>query len=156
MYSRKHIPILFLLAPILFSCGKGETFPSIPDITFVSFTPNQDSAQFVFSFTDGEGDIGLNDADTAKPYDYNCFIRYYEKTNGVFNEVVPAIPFNYRIPYVNKGRARPTQGEVKISISPYYYNPFSLKDTIRLDLYIVDRALNISNTISTPELIKPR
>ncbi len=156
MYSRKHIFILFLLAPILFSCGKGETFPSIPAITFVSFTPYQDSAQFVFSFTDGEGDIGLNDADTAKPYDYNCFIRYYEKTNGVFNEVVPAIPFNYRIPNVNKGRARPTQGEVKISISPYYYNPFSVKDTIRLDLYIVDRALNISNTISTPELIKPR
>lgn len=140
----------------LTGCAKKETFPSEPVISLVSFTPMQDSAQFVFSFTDGEGDIGLGDADTAKPFDYNCFVKYYEKSKGIFEEVTLPAPFNYRIPKVNNGKAKATRGEIKISISPVYYNPFSNKDTCKLELYIVDRELHKSNSIATPELAKPR
>ena len=64
--------------------------------------------------------------------------------------------FNYRIPIINTSSKKKTiQGEIKIAIKPFYYDPFSKYDTIKYEIYIVDKALNKSNVISTPEIITP-
>lgn len=165
------IRLLFLISPILIvlSCQKKEDFPDIPHIEYESFLKIRNSQDIdekgilEFSFTDGDGDIGLYSWDTVAPYDYNLFITYFEKQNGEFKEVVltyynkitqeyDTINFNARIPIINSsGESKPFKGKVEIEL--FINNYFSDFDTIRFDAYIKDRALNESNTISTPEII---
>jgi hypothetical protein len=145
--------VLFFL---LSSCQKQETYPLEPIIAFNSFTVYQDSAILSLDFTDGDGNIGLTNADSLKPYDSNLFLTYYEKQKGVFKKIELPLPFNYRIPLINKsGKEKPLKGTISVNITPTFYNPFSKFDTLKFDVIIKDRALNISNTISTPEVLRP-
>lgn len=145
---------LVIIAGCFFSsCLKKTEYPVEPIIKYVDFIPSGDSARFIFSFTDGDGDIGLLQSDTVAPYDYNMFLKYFEKENGVFVEIPTAVPFNYRIPVITpEGQNKTLEGEIAIRIN-FYYNPFSAFDTIKYSAYIMDRALNKSNTIETREII---
>ena len=57
------------------SCTKEKVYPVEPHIEFVSLTKVQnnlgydDKGILKLSFTDGDGDIGLSDADTDPPFD---------------------------------------------------------------------------------------
>lgn len=70
------------------SCFKNQEYPVEPMISDPSFTLLGDSAILNFSFTDGDGDIGLDPGDTLSPYEpdsfyyYNLYIDYYEKRCG--------------------------------------------------------------------------
>ncbi len=173
-YHMKLLPkigfILVLSAMLLqVSCSKKENFPDTPIIEYESFVKIRNSQNIdekgilEFSFTDGDGDIGLYNWDTVAPYDYNLFITYFEKQNGEFKEVVltyfdkitqeyDTISFNARIPIINRsGEDKAFKG--KIEIEMFINNYFSDFDTIRFDAYIKDRTLNESNVISTPEIV---
>jgi hypothetical protein len=66
------------------------------------------------------------------------------------------VEFNYRIPIINTTtKKKKLTGIIKIELKPFYYDPFSKFDTIKYELYIVDRAFNKSNVIETPEIITP-
>lgn len=149
--------LLFLgLTPFFSSCLKKQTASPVPAIEFKSFIANKDTAELYINFIDGDGDIGLTQNDTVAPNNYNCFITYIEKQMGVWVKRELPIDFNYRIPIVNTSNKKKTiKGEIKIAIKPFYYDPFSQFDTIKYELYIVDRALNKSNVISTREIITP-
>lgn len=147
-----------------FSCTKEEDFPDVPNIEFISFTKIANSSNvdekgiLKISFTDGDGDMGLADSDTVTPYDktsiyyYNFFITYFEKQHGEFVEIQPVITFNSRIPELTSTSSNNSlKGEIEIEL--FINNPFSVYDTIRFDASIVDRALHISNVITTPEII---
>ncbi len=55
-----------------------------------------------FSFTDGDGDIGLAQGDTIPPHDYNLYIDYFEKQNGEYVKIeFVDFSFNARIPNIN-------------------------------------------------------
>ena len=150
------ILLLFFTLSLCSSCLKKEDISPIPLIAFKDFVANKDTANLYINFTDGDGDIGLTQNDTTPPNNYNCFISYIEKQNGVWVKRDLPIEFNYRIPMVNtSNKKKSIKGEIKIAIKPYYYDPFSLFDTIKYELYIMDRALNKSNIISTPEIIAP-
>jgi hypothetical protein len=150
------ILLLFFTLSLCSSCLKKEDISPIPLIAFKDFVANKDTANLYINFTDGDGDIGLTQNDTTPPNNYNCFISYIEKQNGVWVKRDLPIEFNYRIPMVNtSNKKKSIKGEIKIAIKPYYYDPFSLFDTIKYELYIMDRALNKSNIISTPEIITP-
>jgi hypothetical protein len=154
---------LFILIAIFFntSCLKHRDFPVEPRIRFLDFTQTPDTAYLRFSFTDGDGDLGLNQGDTAPPFNfkgdnyYNIYIKYFEKTNGKYNEISLSSPFNYRFKRIQSpGRDKALEGEMKIKIPAPYYSPFrSVGDTVRYDFYIKDRALNISNTETTGDVI---
>ena len=61
------ITVVFVILGTLLtsSCLKPEEYANEPKIEFVSFEAQGDSSGvFVVSFTDGDGDIGLNIADT--------------------------------------------------------------------------------------------
>jgi hypothetical protein len=151
--------IIILLLGLSFAftaCLKKETASPIPLIEFKDFQANKDTANLLFLFTDGDGDIGLTQSDTVPPNNYNCFIAYLEKQNGVWVKRQLPFDFNYRIPVVNTSNKKKTiKGEIKIAIKPYYYDPFSAYDTIKYEIYIVDKSLNKSNVINTPEIITP-
>ena len=157
--------ILFLIVfTFLSSCIKKDEFPIIPHIEFDSFTKinnnmgYDDKGILAISFTDGDGDMGLNTEETSPPYDtssiyyYNFFITYFEKQNGEFVEVELPFTNNSRIPLLNSsGKDKPLKGKIEIELFiNNYTSPF---DTIRFDVFVVDRALNHSNTITTPDIV---
>ena len=152
--------IFFISCTVLLftsSCQKKVTYPLEPVILFNSFQVYNDSAILSIDFTDGDGDIGLTSSDVSKPYDSNLFLTYYEKQKGVFKKIDLPLPFNYRIPVLNKSnKEKPLKGTISVNITPTFYNPFSKFDTLKFDVNIKDRALNLSNTISTPEVVRPK
>jgi len=160
------------------SCQKKVEYPIEPKIAYEGFTylMNPDSTfsgegVVSFSYTDGDGDLGLDDSDTLPPfgfhdsYYYNLVVDYLKLENGIFVKTpllsphVPTNPadtlvlfdtvtFNARFK-----RLRDTEDPKAISGSMDYkmtvQNPFSPDDTIKFEIHILDRALHESNVIQT-------
>ena len=156
--------LAFTVLLCISSCIQFQNYPIEPHIKFVSFnkitnsTGIDNQGTLTFSFTDGDGDLGLDDSQTAPPFDtssqyyYNIFIKYFEKQNGQYNEVVLTPSNNGRFPNITpSGEKKGIQGNLAVDL--YINNPFSAFDTIRYEVYIVDRALNHSDTITTPDII---
>ncbi|HLP11482.1 MAG TPA: hypothetical protein VK177_06060 [Flavobacteriales bacterium] len=148
-----------------YGCLKPEVFPDEPIIEFKEYQlVNDDSLMLSFSFTDGDGDIGLGSADIAPPFDTsskyynNVFLRYYEKVNGNWVQGVNAqgdpVEFRYRTEKLTPtGKNKALKGRVIIYITPIYYNAFSPDgDTIKYDIQLVDRALHESNLVESGEI----
>lgn len=154
---------VFVIAAFAFTaCRPHDKYPVEPAIEFISLEKiseqgNDKDVRLAFSFKDGDGDIGLDDDDLYPPFDtsslfyYNCFISYFEKQNGEFVEVELPLPLNMRIPRLSKEASESIEGEIYLDL--YAVNPFSRFDTIRYELFIVDRALNFSNVITTSEFV---
>ncbi len=166
MYSTSKIQLIIAISVflLLLSCKKKESYPDIPAIQFKDFskiannTIIDEKGVITFSFTDGNGDIGLSPEDTLAPYNpgspyyYNFLIHYFEKQKGNWTEVVPPLPFNARIPLINpSGKEMPLSGEIQMEV--YINNQLSVYDTIRFEFYILDRGLHQSNTVTTPDII---
>jgi hypothetical protein len=157
------IPFIFVF---LFSgCPEIEVIPETPEIEFLSFTITEDIddlgndillGELIFSFQDGDGDIGLPDPDTIVPGDttqYNLFFTMYEKSEGEYillDEDELGAPLYYRIPYIEprEGQNKILRGEIKID----FEYPTIKYDTIKYDFYITDRSLNKSNIESTTDI----
>ncbi len=167
------VKIFFFLLTILafFSCKKNDEFSDIPEIKFESFIKiyNQnldlyDRGVLKFSFTDGDGDIGLSQNDTLPPYDYNLFITYFEIRNKDTVEVpltfydpignkTDTLTMNARIPVLNPNEnGKAIKGEIEDTL--FIYNFSSDFDTILFEIYIKDKALHQSNRIKTPLIIR--
>jgi hypothetical protein len=157
----KIILICFLLgASVLTSCIKKDEFPIVPAIKWESYTPIQnamgyDSLGYLkISYTDGDGNIGLYDWDTAAPYKYNFFVKMFQMKNDSLQEIIfpdSTINFNARIPILTpSGKNKNIKGEIEMLIQIYYASPILASDTIAFELYIQDRDLNKSNIIYTP------
>ena len=161
---------LFITVILLFlsfnSCLRKEDFGDKPIINFISLDkvtePNgiDNIAWIKIGFTDGNGDIGLNPADTFPPFNYNSeyhnnlFIKYFEIQNGIRTEVKlkdSTFTFNIRIENITpSGQNKSLKGEIETALN--INNPTSVFDTISFDIYLYDRALNKSNVISTPNI----
>ncbi len=161
-YTLLLLAVLFIGTTIS-SCTKHEEYPNEPIIEYISINKidnsgtADDKANILISFTDGDGDIGLELDDTLPPYSpsgeyyYNYYITYYEKLNDTFQLVDLPFTFNARIPFVDEDLAeRGIKGEIKVEV--YINNINSDADSIRFDLQIVDRALNKSNILTTPSI----
>ena len=149
---------------MLSSCIEKQHYPDEPIIEYKSFSITTDgqgydnTGYFTISFTDGDGDIGLDQGDTLYPYNpgseyyYNFFITIYEKNNGIYQEL--SEPYNARIPDINpEDIDRDLKGDIQIEIDLTLFSIVLTNDTIKMDAYIVDRALNKSNVITTPEFV---
>ncbi|MBL4651396.1 MAG: hypothetical protein JKY53_00825 [Flavobacteriales bacterium] len=141
---------------IITSCTKTTCNEDIPTIGFSAFEQFDDNtAKLVITFKDCNGDIGLNQADSIDPaYQYNLFMEYYEKQNGNWVNLKPLIPYYYRIPVLYDGSGNSIEGDIEITMGSYF-NPNSGFDTIKYEIYILDRALNKSNAVETGDIIKP-
>lgn len=155
----KYFLFYSLITSVLISCRPDEEYPDEPQITYDGFqTFGSDSAHLFIDFTDGNGDVGLTQADTAEPYLYNVFLTYSELQNGEWIDFLfDDIGYNYRIPDLNpEGSDKPLTGEIKVTLIPFFNGgPTAISDTFRWSGYMMDRALNESNIIETPAFIKP-
>lgn len=153
--------LVIFAATALFSCIEQREYPIEPAISFKEFATQKsvaghDSLGFLtIEFTDGDGDVGLDQTDTLPPYNpgsdyyYNFFITFYQSINGEFQEITT--PYNSRIPDVNPNHIdKDLIGDITIEIDLNILSLVLSSDTIKMKAYMVDRALNQSNIIETP------
>jgi len=162
--ASKIVVLLFALTLSgLTSCIKEEQYPIEPVIRFERFatlqnTNSHDSLGLLtISYTDGDGDIGLYDTDTAEPYKYNYFLKFQYLKNGELVELKPAdtsLGFNGRIPILTPtGKNKNIKGEISMELELYFAWPALQSDTISFEVFIKDRALHSSNIVQTPLFI---
>ena len=173
----KVLLFFIVIITIVGSCRKLETFPIEPAITYNDFVLLYDTALEItargvlkFDYTDGDGDLGLASRDTLFPfhpagdYYYNIKIKYFEQQYGEFVEVpivvwnneeqqYDTLTFDSRFPVLT-----PFGGNMNIKglfqDTLFIYNPLSDFDTIMFKVAIYDRALHLSNEISTPPIVR--
>lgn len=143
---------------VLAGCRKAEEFPPEPIIEFKSFELFGDSASLTISFTDGDGDVGLDASDTQPPFDtasayyFNMFLELYELGPDGWQHVEFSLPMHYRIPRITPtGQNKVLEGDISVAIKPLplFVGQY---DTIRYQVHMVDRALHVSNTVETAEI----
>ena len=152
------IKILLLnccIITLITACLRPPDFPIEPEIEFISFSKStlvqgffNDTTVVVFSFTDGDGDLG---SDTVQ----NVFIED-NRTGFEVEFTIPTIP--------SQGNNNGISGEISIEIysdccilpdNPFPCQPSTTfpTDTLTYDIYIIDQAGNQSNTITTSPLV---
>jgi len=155
------IIVFILLSGVFYSCKKENVYPIEPAI---SMSPDQiylSPATITISFTDGDGDVGLSDADTVPPYNldpvnfnkyyYNLLLYYFVKNGDVWEEADLIVPYYYRIPDITpSGQNKSLKGDIEVSISL----PINRPDSIRFNIELIDRALHSSNILTTPVIYK--
>lgn len=169
---KKTISILVLMIFVLVACQEKMEYPIEPHITYegLAYVMNADSTltgEVVLSigYTDGDGDLGLDDADTLYPFGpndphyYNMIIDYLKWNGSAFVET-PLLDWNpqtqdFDTVSFNARFKRLVFNDEAISISGtidykmMVYNPFSPNDTVKFKVHLIDRALHESNTIET-------
>lgn len=153
---------LFLVAGG-WSCRKMEELSPIPAIELVSFEATGNRGLLTISFTDGDGDIGLNENDDQPPFDIgsefftNLKLEYWEKVADAWRKS-DTVHFAWRIPSLTPGgQIKSLEGTIEVALEPFYYAlpSVSIADTFMYRIRLVDRALQYSNEIETEELIRP-
>jgi hypothetical protein len=161
---RLKFPVLFLMALMLGSCHKIVQLPDTPYIKFTSFAVF-DTADILgndckggrlkFYFEDGDGDLGLNAAESGGTDTTNLYFTLYRKTHGVMTEVPDndlMKPAGYRIPYMERtGQNKILKGTITVTFFYEFYN-IADSDTFKYRFYIKDRAENYSDTVYTSEI----
>jgi hypothetical protein len=155
-------------------CKEPEKYPVEPQIKFEYFTRFDTITKSVngqiylyynrgalcFSYTDGDGDLGVK-IDSTLPADFaNMFITYYEIQNNdtvrvalvapdtgdtmTYNTIIPNLTPEY---FSGNG----IKGEISDTLFIFPTSPY---DTILFQIYIQDRAGHKSNTITTPFIVR--
>jgi len=183
--------VLIGICSLLFGCVKvPNTYPDTPVITFKSYTVtkgidtvgNPDyKLALIISFTDGDGDVGLDASDTAGPFSstkptfYNLWTSYYELAPGdsFFRQVTNTWPagdtlnpvylvsYNGRIPNVTPpGKEKAIKGDIEYDIDlgsgKFNTGTQSGTNTIRFAFILLDRALHQSNKLYSPPIVLPQ
>ncbi|MBK9177315.1 MAG: hypothetical protein IPM46_13480 [Flavobacteriales bacterium] len=154
--------LALLLSLVLSGCVKRDSFPPEPTLKFKSFTQFGDSASLVVLFTDGDGDIGLDDSDNQPPFNtgsdyyYNLFLEYeeYRSVTASWVPISLALPLRYRIPRITPtGQNKALEGEIAVALA-WPIIPDNVVDTVRFQVRLVDRALRESNRVPTDPIIE--
>ena len=166
--NKFHLFFLCVLIGFLSSsCRRPIQFPKEPYLEFVSLTvidngtAIDEKATLLLYFTDGDGNIGLDESfdrppfDTGSVYYNNFFVNYYAKRNGEF-VLFPEISdfFRARLPrFLSSDTPEPLEGEIKRSLDVRNIQLTAPAiDTIKFECWIVDRDLNESNHVFTSEI----
>lgn len=138
------LPGLFLFV----SCDKKDDDPfanKVPEISLVSVQPDQviefsDSLVFTVHYRDNNGDLGENDPDVK-----NLFIR----DNRI------GIVYDYRIQQLApSGSTIAIEGDLQVVLNTLARTDTSIaQENATFSLYVVDRAGNKSNTVTSGNII---
>jgi hypothetical protein len=170
--------LVVFVSLMLAACKEKEIYSNIPKLEYkaaylLSGSQEDSLLKLVFTFKDGDGDIGLNAADTfapfnpqfdtislksLNPYYFNCYVEYEEMVDGVFKPYIPVgkvdtFQYSYRLPSLTPdGRHKSIRGDIELDLvkSPSQLQSQKLVDTVQYTIYIYDRLLHKSNKIKTP------
>jgi hypothetical protein len=148
--------VFALFAVLYFGCKPAPVFPAEPILTFKKYIQSgSDSLQVVFSFTDGDGDIGIAPNST----DSNMVLTGYHKdVNGnwvVIPNPSPGHPndtltYEYRIPKLTAGQ-NGLEGDIYVTITKNFL-VLSGEDTLQFNAFLLDQSHHQSAVIRTPEV----
>lgn len=168
--AQKYTIFIFILSFVV-SCKQDESnFSDIPQISLAE-SPDQvklngkDSVvNITLNYQDGDGDIGLDLADTFPPYNYpstyfyNLLVNVYRIDDGIISSVLiptvpPAVPdtINYHERILNltpTGKSKAISGQIKLFIRAAPY-PGVTPDSMFYTFQLLDRALNKSEIVKT-------
>ena len=161
-----HFKLLLLFAGIFVfaACNNDDELPDEPVINSVEFLEAEKN--LTINFTDGDGNFGLPPEDTLPPYQalidtineipnefhYNLWVDLFKLTDGEYQLIQTPTPFDFRIPSLTPaGQNKQLQVKVTYDLSFDLVNLGSIDpgDTLRFDVTIVDRDLNVSNTVNS-------
>ncbi len=153
----------------LSGCLKTDEFPVEPILTFKSMeqtyeeildpSPDPVYRHFIYvtiGFTDGDGDIGLDEGDTLAPFgqgeahNFNTMCEFEKRVNGTWTGSDWSIPG--RIKRISPSGQNPTlNGEIRWKLGPRESLglPIAVGDTVRVSMWLEDRSLNRSNTVTS-------
>ncbi|MGD1843983.1 MAG: hypothetical protein ACFB10_01150 [Salibacteraceae bacterium] len=143
------------------ACRRDECDQPVPEIDLVEFTQfSRDSAVLVISFKDCDGDVGLPPELKDGEFRHNLFVEYFELQQGEWVRFdttgTGADGLYYRVPLIDpEGSSKTLEGDISIKLGSYY-NVFSPYDTVRYEIRLKDRSLNVSNVITTQTYVFPR
>lgn len=159
--SAAKIPVALLATFMLAGCLKTEEFPVEPRIIYKSYQAHPDSSSLTISFTDGDGDIGLDQGDTLAPFNpgspwyNNFFVDYYRLVDGEWTLVEFPLPLYYRVPRITpSGQNKALEGDIAVRLYSAVV-PQLPGDTIRFGIRLADRAQHMSNTVYSADIIVP-
>jgi len=143
----------------MWSCGRNVSYSEIPEIQFKSLVFDDlgagTMAVLIFSFVDGDGDIGVRSVDDSiSKIHYTWYKKMADRTYEPFQFASGTIADSSAIPYssvMNKDEAnnKTLRGTIDIALYPPY-RPQNI-DTMRIEFYIFDRARHKSNVEYTPD-----
>ncbi len=163
--------MILAVAAVWFShgCTDDYDYPLEPVLSYQEFVllknPEGQITRgiLMLEFTDGDGDIGLGQADTLPPYHlggdyyYNFFIDLYTKSESGYGKVTfpdSTYTFNSRIPMIElNGKSKSIKGVIEYTFDMQLMQLFLHSDTLRVVTSIIDRALHRSNVVTTPDII---
>ncbi|WMJ73583.1 hypothetical protein RCC89_10480 [Cytophagaceae bacterium ABcell3] len=147
------ILLFFLTTMAFYSCSKSPNYPNEPFIRFEKLEQftlgSSDSLVIHLYFEDGDGDLGEDRETNAEP---NFFVDLYRFQNGEFVLYELELPLNGTFPpMVDKSYRGPIDGILKkgLPLIPHSRHP----GRYRMDIRIRDRAMNYSNTVTSPEFV---
>jgi hypothetical protein len=136
------IPLAFLL---LVACNDKPVFPNEPAITFVSITPAQatqftaDQIELTFRYQDGDGDLGYEGDPVNNLFIIDTRAAFVNNPGRITSFSFASLTPTTRKPSI--------QGEMKVLLTT---PPFEItQEPLVYDVYIADRAGNLSNIIHT-------
>ncbi len=141
---------IVLISIVLFasSCKEELDFPLEPILKSKSFTIVGDSALkafWIFSFTDGDGDLGSDD--TTK--------NFFPKIHYINGDSTKPLT-SASLPKINtSGKTKSIEGEITQTIEIDFFE-LKATDTVYISATVIDQSGKISNEIKTPIFkIKP-
>lgn len=159
-----YFTVCAIAAGSLFGCENivGPDFPDTPRISFQSVRKFRvkdrlgnatDSVSIALKFQDGDGDLGLTIEEvTENPTNYNYFVQAFRKVKGEYTEVVFTPTLSGQFPVLNEGKKGPIEGTLYYgTLFPILFSPAN--DTLRFNVYILDRAGNQSNIVTTEDVV---
>lgn len=159
--KKSFLQILFIAGMLMFvfnACVKKKDYPKIPSIEYKDFIPYTDeSGDLQIKFSDGNGDIGVNEGDSTKTF----FVTYYyqdtvsKKFVGYYSTAInDTLRTGYIIntpsdAYLNK----PISGEISVRLQQFRHSR-KIKH-IKYVMYLMDKEGNKSNVVTSPDITVP-
>lgn len=146
------IGIMLLLA----ACETIPEYPKQPEISYATANfqdlPQTDYIYLSFNYKDGDGDLGMDDADLVgldSASKFNIFPVLYRKVGNEYREL-KEISYSGTFPRLRQSLvAGPIEGSLQYRLGSF--NFFNEDSSIaKIKVYIRDRAGNQSNVIETP------
>ena len=142
---------ILLMSVFIFGCKKSESddeqskgsISDIPEINIISVNPInvlefQDSIVFVIQYIDGNGDIGTENADTKSLYLTDNRVNITESYH-----IPPLAPLNSSIAI---------QGNLNVVLNKTAVFGTANSESATFSIYLVDRAGNSSNTVTSESI----
>lgn len=160
---------IFILMTVIFiggmvSCINDKDFPDEPVIVSLEFDTL--SKALIITFTDGDGDFGIENGDPRfsefldedstvfNPYYHNLWIDYYEKREGDWVLVQPPNTFNFRVPYLTpEGQNKQLEVKITYEMKDDVPLPTAQSDTIKFGVVLIDRSKNHSLPKETSAIV---